>query len=111
MEQAGGPPSGVVRCGAESHFADGRRQKMPGSSRQAIQRQLRAPEGSSRRFGGAFLVAVNGGIHQERPHSPASGFRRHPAHPRIIANATLMQAFTVRSPQVEAEHIQQVIQR
>ena len=29
----------------------------------------------------------------------------------IIANATLMQAFTARSPQVEAEHVQQVIQR
>ena len=28
-----------------------------------------------------------------------------------IANATLMQAFTARSPQVEAEHVQQVIQR
>ena len=29
----------------------------------------------------------------------------------IIANATLMQAFTARNPQVEAEHVQQVIQR
>ena len=29
----------------------------------------------------------------------------------IIANATLMQAFTTRSPQVEAEHVPQVIQR
>ena len=29
----------------------------------------------------------------------------------IIANATLMQAFTARSPQVEAEDVQQVIQR
>ena len=29
----------------------------------------------------------------------------------IIADATLMQAFTARSPQVEAEHVQQVIQR
>ena len=29
----------------------------------------------------------------------------------IIANATLMQAFTARSPQVETEHVQQVIQR
>ena len=28
-----------------------------------------------------------------------------------IANATLMQAFTARSSQVEAEHVQQVIQR
>ena len=29
----------------------------------------------------------------------------------IIANATLMLAFTARSQQVEAEHVQQVIQR
>ena len=29
----------------------------------------------------------------------------------IIANASLLQAFTARSPQVEAEHVQQVIQR
>ena len=29
----------------------------------------------------------------------------------IIANATLMQAFTARSQQVESEHVQQVIPR
>ena len=28
-----------------------------------------------------------------------------------IANATLLHAFTARSPQVETEHVQQVIQR